>query len=164
MAYGNTKKDGSGTYYHNLLDSEGRLIITQQSILELETEATANDSDKSWTVPAGEYWKILSLLAVLVTTAVAGTRQLCIEITDGTNVIFRIIPGGTQAASLTRNYNFAVGMTHLSAFIDTTHITSPLPSELVLLPGYVIRVYDKAAVDAAADDLSLYMMVSKFIP
>lgn len=164
MAYGNTKKDGSGTYYHQLLDVNGRLITTPFSSLELKSDAALNDSDKSWTVPAGEYWKILSLRAVLISTATAGNRQMCIEITDGTNVILRIIPGGNQAASLTRNYNFAIGMAHLTAFIDTTHITSPLPSELILLPGYTIRVYDKAAVDAAADDLSIYMMVSKFVP
>jgi hypothetical protein len=32
---------------------------------------------------------------------------------------------------------------------------------MMLLAGYKVRVYDKAAVDAAADDMSVYMMVNK---
>ena len=164
MGYGCTDKDGNGDFHHTLIDENGRLITVAYSSLELKKDTAANDSDKSWTVPAGEYWKLLSLRAVLVSTAAAGNRQLCIEISDGTDVILRIIPGGTQAASLTRYYNFAIGMTHLTAFIDNTHITSPLPSELMLLPGYVVRVYDKTAIDAAADDLSVYFQISKFIP
>lgn len=163
MAYGNTNKYGQGTYYHLLVDSSGRLITADSTEIEIEKDVTANDSDKSFTVPTGESWKLLAARIVLVSSASAGNRQICIEITDGTDVILRILAGAVQAASLTRNYNFYQGAPNLTAFIDTTHLTNPIPPDLYLGAGYVIRIYDKTAVDAAADDMSVYLTVAKFV-
>lgn len=162
MAYGNTDKTGQGTYYHLLVDADGRLIVTDKSEFEVEKDVLANDSDKSFTVPAGEIWELLAARIILASTATVGNRQICIEITDGTDVILRILAGAVQAASLTRYYNFYQGAPNLTAFIDTTHLCNPLPSKLQLAAGYVIRIYDKTAVDAAADDMSVYLTVSKF--
>jgi hypothetical protein len=159
--YGNTVKDGSGDYFHVLVDSAGQLIMKAAGAIEQQSDVLADDSDKSFIVPAGYTWEVLSIRIVYVSTATAGNRQMCIEFTDGTSVILRVIVGIVQAASLTRNYNFAKGMNDMTAFRDTDHLMTPLPDDLHLLPGYTVRVYDKAAVAASADDMSVYMMVRK---
>jgi hypothetical protein len=161
MSYGNTQKDGLGTYYHLLVNAAGELKVAKAGAYELQSDVTANDSDKTFTVPTGYMWQIISIRVELVTTATVGNRQIVIELTDGTNVILRALAGIVQAASLTRYYNFYVGAPNLTAFIDTAHLANPLPDGMMLLSGYKVRVYDKAAVDAAADDMSVYMMVNK---
>ena len=161
MSYGNTQKDGLGTYYHMLVNTAGELKISKAGAFEEQSDVLADDSDKIFTVPTGYMWQILSIRVELVTTATAGNRQIVVDITDGTNVILRITAGAVQAASLTRYYNFYIGAPNLTAFVDTTHLSNPLPESLMLLSDYTVRVYDKAAVDAAADDMSVYMMVNK---
>jgi hypothetical protein len=163
MSSGNTTKEGTGAYYVLLVNSAGQQIVVPGGAIEQQSEVLTNDSDKTFTVPTGYTWELLSARIELISTATAGNRQICLEITDGTNVILRIMAGIVQAASLTRYYNFYKGAPNLTAFIDTDHLTNPLPEGLILLPGYTIRVYDKAAVDAAADDMAVRMMVRKTV-
>ncbi|MFA5035650.1 MAG: hypothetical protein WC479_00535 [Candidatus Izemoplasmatales bacterium] len=161
MASGNTAKDGSGIYYALLVNSAGQQIVVPAGVIEQQSDVTEDDSDKTFTVPAGFTWEILSIRVDYTSSADAGNRQLCIELTDGTNVIQRIMAGIVQAASLTRNYNFAVGLPDMTAFRDTSHLANPIPNGLILLPGYTVRIYDKAVIAAAADDMLVRMMVRK---
>jgi hypothetical protein len=162
MSAGNTSKDGTGTYYALLVNSAGQLIVMPAGAIEQQSDITADNSDKTFTVPANYMWELLSIRVELTTTATAGNRQLCIEITDGTNVILKIIVGIVQAASLARYYNFYKNAVDLTAFRDTSHLTTPLPADIVLLPGYKVRIYDNAAIAAAADDMIVRMMVRKY--
>ncbi len=119
-------------------------------------DETENDSDKSFVVPASTERLIYSVRVSLATTATAGNRQLCIEMQDDAgNVLARAFAGATQAASLTREYLFSLGAADMGAFVSDA-ISNALPA-LKLAAGWALRVYDKSAVDAAADDMHLYV-------
>ena len=130
-------------------------------------DATANDSDKSFTVPAGKIWDVMSIAATLATTATVGNRILHVYITDGTNTVYsspssgnvaasgyggiRIVPGSNYTTSaLFGRLDTPTGMTSVS-------VTDSPSSKLYLPAGYVIRVWDRAAIDAAADDMTVVL-------
>ena len=124
----------------------------------LASEEAANDSDKTFTVTVGQEWVILSIWVELVTTAVVGVRQMSVVITDAADdVLGRIDAGMTQTASLTRNYLFGLGISDLTAFRNTAYLMTPLVP-WILPAGYKLRVYDSAAIDAAADDMTVQIM------
>lgn len=162
--YANTGAgDGSGS--NKIVRSNSRGELMDGWIATLQSEEALNDSDKTFTVPAGTEWELSTISVELVSTATVGNRQMEIRITDGSDdVIGRVRAGIVQAASLTRNYMFGVGLPDLAAFRDTDLLMTPLPA-LVLPAGYKIRVLDKAAIDAAADDMDVQMMVkARLVP
>lgn len=121
-----------------------------------QADTAANDSDKSFTVPAGAIWQILWIWVEFAATGTVGNRQLVVEIQDaGSNVVAQIRAGAVQAASLTRKYLFAPGMMDLTTFRDTDFLATPIPPGLLLGAGWKVRVYDKTAVAAAADDMTV---------
>ena len=123
------------------------------------SDTDANDSDKSFTVPASVIWHVLSIWVELTTTATVGDRQVAVEIqVSGPDVTAEWARAGTtQAASLTRYYEFAPGLADLEDFRDTDYLSTPIPVTGLLKAGDVIRVYDNAAVDAAADDMIVHI-------
>lgn len=132
-------------------------------VIERKIDATANDSDKTFTVPAGEMWKLNSMLITLVSTATVGNRQIVIEAKDPTGVMMgRMSAGAVQAASLTRYYSVMQGIYRESAFINGD-IQVPMPVDTYLKPGSTLRVFDSGAVDAAADDMTVAYSYKKFI-
>jgi len=125
-------------------------------------DETANDSDKSFTVPANYMYQVLWIWVELTSDATVGNRQMTIELQDNAaDVIGRWKAGAVQAASLTRNYCFGPSNADLTAFRDTTFLMTPIPPTVVLPAGYIIRVYDSAAVAAAADDMVVQLMVAR---
>ena len=127
----------------------------------LISEETADDSDKSFTVPANRQYQFLSVWVELTTTATAGNRQITIELQDdAADVIGQVRAGIVQAASLTRYYMFSPPLGDLVGFRDTNFLMTPLP--MIVLPAtYVLRVYDSAAVAAGADDMVVQIMVAQ---
>lgn len=163
MPLSNTVKSGAGTYYWVLLDADGRQVFTDRWSPELQADEGANDSDKTFTVDAGEEWYIESIWVEYVSDANAGNRQLAIELQDDTtDVIARVLAGVVQAASLTRYYQFAPHLANLTAFAGTAtnHLTTPIP-EWYLPASYIIRVYDMAAIAAGTDDMVVQMLIKK---
>lgn len=153
MSFGNTDKEGGGTAYWLLVDSEGRLIVAPSFVPGLSAEEAANDSDKSFTIPASTEWIIKSIWVELITTAVGGDRQMEVQVQDdGADVIMSMRAGIVQAASLTYTYLFAPNVADLTALRDVDYLSTLIP-ELWLPAGYVVRVFDNNAVDAAADDM-----------
>lgn len=128
---------------------------------ELLSDETTNDSDKSFTVPAGRNWHVLWVWVEYTSTAAVGNRQLVIQTQDtAADVIAEPARAGVvQAASLTRNYMFASSLADLLGFRDTAYLTTPLPPTLILGPGDIIRIYDNKAIAAAADDMIVQMKV-----
>lgn len=127
-------------------------------------DSTANDSDKSFTVPAGKIWDIKSVLVQITTTATVGSRNLRIGVTDGTNPIYSSEQTASIAASKVGQFWLApggtvAGTTAVMGRIDALGATSGdnalrCPCSPMILPaGYVIRIWDTAAVDVAADDM-----------
>lgn len=159
MAYGNTNKTGIGTPYWHLCDSEGRLILSDGWTPSLQSDEGLNDSDKSFTVPASTRWCVKWIWVELISTGTVGNRQITIEIQDSAADVIAIVKAGiVQAASITRYYLFAPNVTELTAFRDTSYLSTIMP-EWILPAGYIVRVYDSAAVDAAADDMVCQVMI-----
>lgn len=116
-------------------------------------DAALNDSDKTMlTVPAGKQVEIIAVQATFITTATVGNRALVLSITDGTNEVW-LSYINIQAANLTYVYQWAP---LLPNDVTATYLSNPIPA-LVLRAGYVVRVYDSNAVDAAADDLTVVL-------
>lgn len=160
MSSGNTQKDGSGDSYWLLQDAVGRLIVGSQFTTALQLDSTADDSDKTFTVPAGYEWIIKTIHVTYLSTGTAGNRQIAIRyLDDAANIIYMQRAGAVQAAGLTRYYQFAPFVSDLTSFRDTDYLSTPIPNDLVLPAGYQVRVYDKAAIAAAADDMTVAMVV-----
>jgi hypothetical protein len=123
-------------------------------------DVTPNDSDKTLTVPAGKAWVLQFLSVNLVTTATVGNRQLRVEIGDGTNLLWFKEFGAVQAASLTRDYYAASDLPDDTSFDGDGRIRMQLEAH-VLPPGYTVRIYDTQAIDAAADDMTVRLMVDE---
>lgn len=126
-----------------------------------QSDATLNDSDKTLIVPAGKQWLVFNVYAKLVSTATVGNRQLDVLITDGSdNEMAKFVAGAGQAASLTRTYVFAPGHPQETAFTNGLMLRT-LAGYLILPAGYKVRVFDSAAIDAAADDMTVRMLVEE---
>jgi hypothetical protein len=142
-------------------DDRGRLKSIDTWTVTLVSEETLNDSDKTLTVPASTEYQLLSIYIEFQTTATVGDRQIQIDFRDGADdIIGQIRPNVVQAASLTRYYMIAPSLANQVAFYDTDHIQTPLPPTIFLPAGYDIRIRDNNAVDAAADDMILQVMVA----
>jgi len=127
----------------------------------LQSDTGANDSDKTLTVSTGKQWQIHSVYALLASTATEGNRQLDILITDASdNPIMKAVAGAVQPASQTYTYVFAVDNPQETGFTGDLMYRA-LPGQLILPAGYKVRVYDSAAVAAAADDLTLRLLVEE---
>lgn len=141
------------------LNVDAQVIVDDGWAPSLEVDEAADDSDKSFTVPANTRWRIQSIWVELTTTADAGDRQMGIDVLDdSSDVILQIRAGIVQAASVTRYYLFAPHVTELTAFRDTDQLTTIFP-ELELPAGYIVRVWDTDAIQAAADDMVVQMLL-----
>jgi len=141
------------------LDADARVMVNLGWTPSLQSDEAANDSDKTFTVPASTEWRVKSLWVEYTSDANAGNRQLAVEIQDGAaDVIAQVRTGIIQAESLTRYYLFAPNVTELAAFRDTDYLSTIMP-EWILPAGYVVRVWDKAAIAAATDDVVIQLMV-----
>jgi len=134
-------------------------------------DATANDSDKSITVPAGKKWRINYIHAEIACSATVGNRQLWMTMTDGTNVILVPPKLSAMAAFSTAVIELATSATFTSTAAQVPLFSGvaptqaerfPIPPDLVLLPGYVIRAYDTQAVAVAEDDLTIVMQYIEY--
>jgi len=125
-------------------------------------DATANDSDKTFTAPENELWRICHAHVALVSTATVGNRQITVVVKDADgNIIVDLVAGAVQAASLTRHYGFLQGIYRETSFVGS-ELQVPLPIDCYVVPGGSIRFYDSAAVDAAADDMTVSFQFEKY--
>lgn len=135
---------------------------TQFLNLAPQSDAALNDSDKTATVPANKQWHVRSVSVRLITTATVGNRQVDVLFTDAADVLLiKVAAGAVQAASLTRDYVFAPGLPNDTAFASGA-MARGLPAGLVLPAGYKIRVFDSAAIDAAADDMTVQLLLEEW--
>lgn len=126
-----------------------------------QADATLNDSDKTLTVPAGKQWGLRSVYAKLISTATVGNRQLDVLVTDASdNIVAKFVAGAVQAASLTREYIFAPQHPQETGFTGQVMLRA-LAGDLVLPAGYKVRIFDSAAIDAAADDLTVRLLTEE---
>lgn len=128
-------------------------------------DATANDSDKSFTVPDGKIWNLKLIRAILTCSATVGNRVLTALITNGTNVIYCPACSANITASQTGNAEFSPGVTVATSaqyvpgqtgFGANVAIQDNLP-DLLLPEGYIVRILDAGGIDVAADDLTVML-------
>ena len=128
--------------------------------IEITEDVALNDSDKSFTVPTDEEWDVLTVQVELISTADVGNRQIAVEAQGaGSEVLGRWLAGVVQAASVTNRYNFGPGLADQTT-LRTLELTTPMP-RLRLGPGMVLRVFDLAAIAAAADDMEVRLLVAR---
>lgn len=121
---------------------------------------TTDDSDTTFTVPANTEYQILSVYVSLTTTSTAGNRQMAVQALDSSdNILIGARARVTQSASLTRVYNFAPGLPNDGGFYDTDYLAVSLPP-IFLTAGQKLRVWDKAAIAAAADDMVVRVQIA----
>jgi len=132
------------------------------------TDATANDSDKTYTVPEGKVWDIKMILSQLNATAVAGNRFLGIYINNPAGAAI-IVP--TTTAAIAANVVGGARMYFGSPFASNTTVYNRLDTPLtnvtvaktlgeattLLTAGCTVRVWDVSAIDPAADDLTVVL-------
>jgi hypothetical protein len=133
------------------------------------SDVTANDSDKSFTVPANTEYQILGIYVELTTTATAGNRELNVQVQTGAGVVTERLGRASvlQTASLTRYYLFGPGVADMLAFRGSPTadlLTTPIPVTSLLLAAQVLRVWDKNAIDPAADDMNVYVQIASRQP
>lgn len=124
--------------------------------------ATLNSSNKVFTVPAGEVWKLNFAHVILITDATVGNRQMEMDISDSAgNLMISVSAGATQAASLTREYHFLQGTFRETAFV-ASELQTPFGGDIYMSAGWTIRFRDSAAIAAATDDMTVAMQVQRF--
>lgn len=120
-------------------------------------EVTANDSSQILTVPAGKVYHLKAVYSQLTSTANVGNRIMVVQILDPNNdIYYRSRDFGNQAASLTYSYMAAPG---ISEVVTGTNQSFGMPSDMLLPAGWKLKVFDRATIDAAADDLSVWATV-----
>ncbi len=130
--------------------------------------AYTNDSDVDITVPATKVWAVHYIAALIVTTATVGNRFLNLAVLNSTPSIIYAAPA-TAAVAASSSGQICVGLampasTTIRRRIDTAALTlnaavqidSAMPV-LILPAGSIIRVKDSAAIDAAADDMTVVL-------
>jgi hypothetical protein len=120
----------------------------------LTQNETENNSDKTFTVPASIEWEILWIRVGYTTSAVAGARQLEIQMQDtDSSVIAQWQTGITQGESSNYNYLFGVGVPDLLIIRDDNYLMTPMMGATFLTEGQKIRVWDNNAIDPTGDDM-----------
>ena len=160
--YANTGP-GDGTGTNKIVRSNSRGELMDGRVAELQSEETLNDSDKTFTVPAGAEWELMTIYVELTSTGTAGNRQMAIQFLDSADdVIGQVRAGAVQAASLTRYYMFGVGLVDLTGFRDTDFLMTPLP-EIVLPAGFKVKVFDDVEQVGEAEHERFVIDMDKYI-
>lgn len=148
---------GDGTHAEVVASGSG--LLGTVGVPTRYIDEADNDSSKTFTVPEAREWEVMAIHVNMSTSATVGTRQLSVVFLDADGqVVAEQVCGVTQAASLLYLYNFAPGMPDLTAVRYSINVTTPLPP-MVLPAGWKVKVFDKAAIDAAADDMKVYLTV-----
>ena len=126
-------------------------------------DSDASDSNKSWTVPANELWKITRACVGLVTSATVGNRVFTLQEEDADgNVLQKLVSGNVQAASATVSYCCLQGIFRETSVVNGS-IQVPIPEDFFIPGGHVVRVWDSAAIDANHDDMIVNFQYMKIL-
>lgn len=150
-----------------MLDSEaGRMLVPVVNLplppnIRTVLELSANDSSKTLTVPDGKQWKILYGAINFTTSATVGNRRIRLLVSDsGANELWIKSALNVQTASLTERYSFQPGGVESTEDNTGEHIVA-IPTEFYLSEGFTMLFSDVGAVDAAADDMLLSLVVEE---
>jgi len=124
----------------------------------LSSDTTANDSDKTITVTTGQVWHVHAIRVTLAATGTAGTRTLSIVLKDdSSNTVYTYsIDNPNVTAGQTMTWNFYPEAISVAP-VDGSTEGSQAFHDLRLPEGYGLNILDSAGIDAAADDLSIWV-------
>jgi len=138
----------------------GSLRVALSPQMLLQRDATSNDSDKTFTVPADTQWKVLWVYVDFTATASAGNRFIRVQFRGTSDeIIMAAHADAATAATVKNRYLFAGGLQERE--IDINFQVAPLPIDGWLSAGQDIRVFDSQAVAASADDMEVSIMVEE---
>jgi len=124
----------------------------------LVKDEALNDSDKTFTVPAGKVWDIHWIQARLEATATVGNRNLFIMVLDTAGAeVHRLQAGVGQTANQDIFHTFSAGYPRETSLAGTV-LVGLLPQPLVLPAGFQLHILDGSIIDPTADDLKVYIM------
>jgi len=127
--------------------------------IRIIADALLNNSDKSFTVPAGKKWEILYGTVRLTTTATVGNRLMVFQILDpAANILWNSLALNVHTASTFEEYLIQPGQNESRETVATNH-EMPMPDRTILSSGFVFRVVDGSVIDAAADDMIVRFVV-----
>lgn len=126
----------------------------------LSYAATAGNVAATFVVPAGKDYRVLYGETSLTTDATVASRRVEIQVLDASDVVlFRVPAGATVAASLSgQRHGFMPGVPRETAAVAGSLLV-PVGQDLVLPPGYKLRVRVDAGV--AGDSHVGYFMVEE---
>lgn len=138
------------------------VIMSESWRVMITSSVTADNSNKTFTVPANREWQILRVFVKYVSTATVGNRQIGYRIeTSGGATIARYLASVVQTASLTRYYQFAPGCADLLGFRDTDMLNINIGVGELMVATQILRVWDNKAIAAAADDMDVHLVYAE---
>ena len=135
--------------------SGARVELEAPTLGTLVRDASLNDQDKEFTVPAGKEWEVSAIYVVYIAQGAAGNRQLEFSLDDGASNQLVFLAGAVQPVGTTYNYALAPGL-EISALVGTT-MTGPLPRPCRLPAGWRFQVRQVGSGDAG-DDMTVVIM------
>lgn len=125
-------------------------------------DGAANDSDKSWTVPNNELWKLCHACIEYEASATIGNRIITLEVRDeNSNIIKEIQAGAVQFETTTVRYCFLQGICR-ETLVTKGALQVPIPADMYITGGSTLRLYDSASVAATADDMTVAFQIEKY--
>jgi hypothetical protein len=116
--------------------------------------ATADSNDKTFTLPLGYQYHILSIHVIYVAGAGAD-RQVQVDFRDSSNnVFFEIRPQVVVPASTTYIFSIGPSMADDFGIRDAEYVSVAMPPTMIMNAAENIRVYDNNAV-LATDDMTV---------
>jgi len=113
------------------------------------SDTTASVNEKSFEVPTNQMWVPTSIQVTYVSTATVGNRRLFVNMETFGGVDIKVITAGTtQAASLTRIYSLGPNLPDLTAFRNTSFLTTPIDGATPLLEGDTLIIGDYENISA----------------
>ncbi len=127
----------------------------------LQSDTDPNNSDKTIIVPDNKIWKIITIRLKMSTTGTSGNRHLLVTFTDdNSNEIFRLQAEPSHSSSRIRYYSLFNGAAKNPTVGSANTFSEPLPN-IILPPGFGIRIYDYATIDPTGDDLEIHILVNE---
>jgi hypothetical protein len=142
------------------LDAAGRMQTALPGTITADKDILANDSDKTITVPTGKQWLVICIQVYYAATSTVGNRMLRPIFGIGGETLMLIVnPPADIAAGEEWRVNWQAGGSAGTFEVTEKTWTMPLPVGLWLDAADTIQVTDSAAIDAAADDMQVYITV-----
>lgn len=120
------------------------------------TDATPDNTNKTFTVPVGKIWDVKTICITLAATETVGNRSIFVHYKTSGGIEFFRNYSDTIAASQTRVKSFSSGGNG-----SNLPLANNIPSGL-LPAGTKINIWDANAIAPTADDMTIGMLVIEY--